>query len=74
MTVFWESRKISWVSREIYINDGGPNGEYAEPVLFIVDVDGKVAYFTIASGPKGLPSPGDIAPVLLYMKGHGGRY
>ena len=58
----------------VYINEGGPYGDYPEPALFIVDVDGNIAYFTISSGPKGLPSPGDIVPVLLYMKNHGGRY
>ncbi len=52
-------------------HDGRP---FAEPALIVIDVDGKVAYSVISSGPKGLPSPGDVIPVLLYMHSHGGRY
>lgn len=52
-----------------------PEGRpYAEPGVVITDIDGNVAYSVISSGPKGLPSPGDLAPILLYMHFHGGRY
>lgn len=47
---------------------------FSEPAVIIVDKNGKIAYQVISSGPKGLPSPGDIAPVLLYMWKHEGVY
>ena len=47
---------------------------YSEPAVIIIDVEGKIAYSVISSGPKGLPSPGDLAPVLLYMHFHEGKY
>lgn len=47
---------------------------FCEPGIVIIDSEGKVAYSVISSGPKGLPSPGDIIPVLLYMHSHGGKY
>ncbi len=50
------------------------NGEFAEPALIIIDKDGDVAYSIISSGPKGLPEPGAIAPILIYMHMHGGKY
>lgn len=55
--------------------DERKNGKvYAEPGLVIIDVDGNVTYSVVTSGPKGLPSPGEIAPILLYMHFHNGRY
>lgn len=47
---------------------------FCEPGIVIVDAEGKVAYSVISSGPKGLPSPLDLVPVLLYMHSHGGKY
>lgn len=47
---------------------------FCEPGIVIVDVSGNVAYSIVSSGPKGLPSPGDILPVLLYMHSHDGKY
>ena len=48
--------------------------EYGEPALCIVDKDGEVAYSVISSESKGLPDPGAIAPILIYMAFHGGKY
>ena len=47
---------------------------HGEPAVFIMDVDGKVAYSQIQTGPKGSANPADLALILLYMKGNGGRY
>ena len=54
--------------------DKNKKKQYSEPALFISDIDGAIAYQVISSGPKGLPAPTDIAPMILYMKSHGGRY
>ena len=56
-----------------YIVDRGGHN-FSEPALIIIDKDGAVAYSIISSGPKGLPDPGSIAPVLIYMHTHGGTY
>lgn len=58
----------------VYRSNFSHGAPYAEPALIVIDVDGKVCYSVISSGPKGLPLPGDVAPVLLYMNTHGGRY
>ena len=47
---------------------------HGEPAVFIIDVDGKVAYSQIQTGPKGSANPADLALILLYMQGNGGRY
>ncbi len=47
---------------------------HGEPAVFILDVDGKIAYSQILSGPKGLAHPAELALILLYMSIHGGRY
>jgi peroxiredoxin len=60
-------------SFDCYIEEGGSK-PFSEPALFITDIDGKIAYQTISSGPKGLPAVTDVVPVLLYMKSHGGKY
>lgn len=49
-------------------------GEFSEPALIIIDKDGEIAYSVVSSGPKGLPDPGVIAPILIYMHMHGGKY
>lgn len=48
--------------------------DFSEPGLVVIDIDGKVCYSVLSSGPKGLPLPGEVAPVLLYMHSHGGKY
>lgn len=57
----------------VYMSDN-PRRTFYEPALFITDVNGAVAYSVISSGPKGLPGPGEIAPILLFMHTHGGKY
>jgi len=47
---------------------------HGEPAVFILDVQGEIAYSQILSGPKGLASPTELALVLLYMHQHDGRY
>lgn len=55
--------------------DNRRNGRlFVEPGLVVIDREGRVAYSVISSGPKGLPSPGDLLPVLLYMFFHDGKY
>ena len=47
---------------------------HGEPALFVLDVDGKIAYSQVQTGPKGAADPAEIALVLLYMSQNGGRY
>jgi peroxiredoxin Q/BCP len=47
---------------------------HGEPAVFILDVEGAIAYSQILSGPKGLANPTEMALVLLYMRQHDGRY
>jgi peroxiredoxin len=54
--------------------DGEGPQPHGEPALFIVDVDGRIAYSQIMTGPKGLANPSEMALVLLYMTLNGGRY
>ena len=58
----------------LYRVERGNGGSFCEPGVVVIDKDGRVAYSVISSGPKGLPSPGDLLPVLLYMFTHEGRY
>ncbi len=52
--------------------DEGPQ-PHGEPAVFILDVDGCVAYSQIQTGPKGSANPAEMALILLYMSQHGGR-
>lgn len=54
-------------------DEEGPQ-PHGEPALFIVDVDGRIAYSQIQTGPKGAASPSEMALVLFYMARNGGRY
>jgi len=47
---------------------------HGEPAVFILDVQGAIAYSQILSGPKGLANPAEMALVLQYMCHHDGRY
>lgn len=47
---------------------------HGEPAIFILDVDGKIAYSQIQTGPKGSANPAELALVLLYMRDNGGKY
>lgn len=53
--------------------DEGPQ-PHGEPAVYVLDVDGNIAYSQIQSGPKGHANPAEIALVLLYMQNNGGRY
>jgi len=59
---------------QIYFEQRKSGRGFYEPALFITDIDQNIAYSVISSGPKGLPAPGDVLPVLLFMHTHGGRY
>ena len=54
-------------------DDEGPQ-PHGEPAVFVVDVDGKIAYSQIQSGPRASANAADMALVLLYMRENGGRY
>ncbi len=47
---------------------------HGEPALFVVDVDGNIAYSQIQSGPKGAASPAEMVLVALYMSQNSGHY
>ena len=53
--------------------DEGPQ-PHGEPAVFVLDVDGRIAYSQVQSGPKGLANPAEIALVFAYMDEQGGRY
>lgn len=57
-----------------YFNERKSGQGFYEPSLYITDIHQNISYFVISSGPKGLPNPGDVLPVLLYMNSHGGVY
>ncbi len=47
---------------------------HGEPAIFILDIDGRIAYSQVQTGPKGAAQPAEMVLVLLYMSQHGGRY
>lgn len=47
---------------------------HGEPALFVLDVDGNVAFSQVQTGPKAFANPAEIALLFLYMSKHGGRY
>lgn len=47
---------------------------HGEPAVFILDVDGNIAYSQVCTGPKGVAGPSEMALMILYMCGNGGRY
>ncbi len=57
-----------------YINKNRMAGEYAEPGLVLVDAKGRVAYSIFSSGSKGMPDPGAVSSMLIYMSKRGGYY
>jgi peroxiredoxin len=59
----------------VYRSDDGEAPEpHGEPAVFIVDVDGNIAYSQVQTGPKGSATPAAMALVLYYMTQNGGRY
>lgn len=60
---------------EVYESEDGEGPpRHAEPALFIIDVNGKIAWSQIQSGPKGLASVGEIMLILIMMAANGGVY
>ena len=53
--------------------DEGPQ-PHGEPAVFIVDVQGRIAYSQIQSGPKAHANPAEIVLMLLFMSQNEGRY
>lgn len=51
-----------------------PPQPHGEPAVFILDVDGNIAYSQVQTGPKGSAPPDALALILYYMSQHGGRY
>jgi len=58
----------------VYIDRHEDGFEHGEPGIVIIDKDGNIAYSILASGPKGFPGPGEVAPILIYMFMHEGKY
>ena len=60
----------------VYCSDEVEEGPqpHGEPAIFILDVDGNIAYSQVQSGPKGHANPAEMVLILLYMKSNGGRY
>ena len=54
-------------------DESGPQ-PHGEPAIFILDVNGKIVYSQIQTGPKGSANPAELAMILLYMRDNGGRY
>jgi peroxiredoxin Q/BCP len=53
--------------------DEGPQ-PHGEPAVFLLDIDGKLAYSQLQSGPKGHANPAELVLVVFYMANHDGRY
>lgn len=59
----------------VYRSDDGEEPEpHGEPAIFVLDVDGRIAYSQVQTGPKGSANPYAIALVLFYMSRNDGRY
>lgn len=54
--------------------DGEGPARHAEPALFILDVNGNIAWSQIQSGPKGMASIGEIMLILIMMAANEGVY
>ncbi len=65
------------VSRQygVYESEDGEGPQpHGEPALFILDVDGRIAYSQVMTGPKGIANPSEATLILHYMSQNGGRY
>ena len=58
----------------VYLSHNHQAGDYGEPALFIIDAKGRIAFSAITSGPKGMPEPGAIASMLIFMSKRNGMY
>ncbi len=47
---------------------------YIAPGCYVIDVEGKISAFWLASAPRGLPSPECILGILGYAEHNGGKY
>ena len=47
---------------------------HGEPAVFVLDIDGKLAFSQVQSGPRASANASDMALVLLYMRDNGGKY
>ena len=47
---------------------------YIAPGVYLIDVEGNVSAFWLASAPRGLPSPEAILGILGYAEHNGGKY
>lgn len=55
-------------------DDGEGPPRHAEPALFVIDVDGNIAYSQIQTGPKGIAPAGELLFILMRMLANQGRY
>lgn len=64
------------VSREfgVYLDNNRNAGDYGEPALFLIDAKGRIAFSLVTSGPKGMPEPGAISSMLIFMSKRNGFY
>lgn len=53
--------------------DEGPQ-PHAEPAVFLLDIDGKIAYSQIQTGPKCHANAAELALIVFYMAQNNGRY
>ena len=58
----------------VYLSHNHQAGEYGEPALFLLDAKRRVAFSAITSGPKGMPEPGAVASMLIFMSKRNGFY
>lgn len=58
----------------VYLSHNHQAGDYGEPALFLIDAKGRVAFSAITSGPKGMPEPGAVASMLIFMSKRNGMY
>ena len=59
---------------EVYLSHNHQAGDYGEPALYLIDAKGRVAFSIVSSGPKGMPEPGAIASMLIFMSKRNGFY
>jgi peroxiredoxin Q/BCP len=47
---------------------------YIAPSVYLIDADGEIACFWIASAPRGMPTPDAILGILAYASNNGWKY
>jgi peroxiredoxin len=60
----------------VYESDETDEGTqpHGEPAVFLLDIDGKIAYSQLQSGPKGHANAAELVLIVLYMANNKGRY